>query len=419
MAISPAAPPKRVVFLTFYYEAWDALAEIYKLMVTDPRFQVQVVAIDRRLTGEAEFGGVEAVSEFFEGLGIPHQVNANLTALFGGLGPDYIFVNYPWQRNYAPQYRPEVLAAIGRIVYVPYYSLPMTNEPADGRGVASHLYTQRMHQLASLIFVQDKFVRDAYALTSRGAEHVHFVGSTKLDALIEGAEDYAASGALAVTPIRTLVWAPHHSYSPHWLNFGNFAGSCEAMLGWAMQNPDVVVVLRPHPFLFGTLVDRGLMTQADLDDWLARWNALANTRIEADMSTARLFAAADFLLTDGISYLAEWPLVKGKPGIFLEHPGHWDFSPIGEVAVKANVAIATIGELSAAIAGIASGAESRTGQFYKAREIAALHAAAMPFAGEVAERIVEIVAADNSELVDRSVITETAWELQPGREPLD
>jgi hypothetical protein len=270
-----------------------------------------------------------------------------------------------------------------------------------------------MHQLASLIFVQDKFVRDAYALTSRGAGHVHFVGSTKLDALIEDAEEYAASGALAVSPVRTLVWAPHHSYSPHWLNFGNFAGSCEAMLGWAMQNPDVVVVLRPHPFLFGTLVDRGVMSAAELDDWLVRWGALANTRIEADMRTARLFAAADFLLTDGISYLAEWPLVKGRPGIFLEHPAHWDFSPIGEVAVKANVVISTIGELNAAIAGIESGAVLR------ASEINALRAAAMPFSGEAAERIVEIVAADNSELVNTESVLEVAWELQPGREPLD
>ena len=55
----------------------------------------------------------------------------------------------------------------------------------------------------------------------------------------------------------------------------------------------------------------------------------------------------------------------------------------------------------------------------RASEINALRAAAMPFSGEAAERIVEIVAADESGLVDASVITETAWELQPGREPLD
>jgi hypothetical protein len=410
--------PKKVVFLTFYYEAWDALAEIHKLMVADPRFEVQVVAVDRRLTGDSGFGGADEVSGFFAGLGIEHLVNADLESLFDGpggvkTGPDYIFVNYPWQRNYAHRYRPDVLARIGRIVYVPYYSLPMTNEPADGRGVATHLYTQRMHQLASLIFVQDKFVREAYALTGRGNGHVHFVGSTKLDALIEEAENIAASGALAVSQVKTLVWAPHHSYSPHWLNFGNFAGVREAMLGWAMQNPDVVVVLRPHPFLFGTMVDRGVISAADLEGWLARWYALPNTRISANESSARLFATADFLLTDGISYLAEWPLVKGRPGIFLEHQGHWDFSPIGEVAVKANVAIATVGELSATIAGIESLSILRT------REIAALRTAAMPFAGEVAERIVEIVAADESELVDFDSVREVAWELQPGREPLD
>ena len=68
-------------------------------------------------------------------------------------------------------------------------------------------------------------------------------------------------------------------------------------------------------------------------------------------------------------------------------------------------------------------------------EIAALREAAMPFgAGGSAPKIVEIVAADfergagvdaagqglgPSVLVDPSTVTETAWERQPGREPIN
>ena len=400
MTNAPANPRKKVVFLTFYYEAWDALAEVYQLMARDSRFEVQVVAIDRRLTGEVGFSGANKVSDFFDGLGVPHLVNANLA----DLKPDYIFVNYPWQRNYAPQYRPDELARVGRIVYVPYYSLPMTKEPVDGVRPESgfvehapHLYSQRMHQLTSI--------------------DTREFGSTKLDALVGQVGEISASisaakkvlGAGQVSVLRRILWAPHHSYSPHWLNFGNFARVHEEMLQWAAGHAEFEVVLRAHPFMFGTLVDRGVMTQAALDDWLARWSALANARVEVGESAAASFAAADYLVTDGISFLAEWPLAKGVPAIFMENPDHWPFTEIGSLAAAANIVVHEVGELD----GVLSGMPERSAQ------IEALRVAAMPHAGKTAARIVEAVGADTSDLIDPATVTEVPWELQPGREPLD
>ena len=409
----------KVVFLTFYYEAWDALAGIYELMRVDPRFDVTVVAISRKLTGQAGFDDAAGVSDFFNRQSIPHLVNADLA----DLAPDYIFVNYPWQRNYSHDYRPDKLAAIGRIVYVPYFSLPLVQEPTDGvnpetgfQPIAAHLYTQRMHQLASLVFTQDDFTRDAFAFTQRGNTHVHFVGSTKLDELVAEFKDLEVSAeSQSDSRTKTLVWAPHHSYSPHWLNFGTFARVKEEMLEWAGNHSDWKVILRPHPFLFGTLVDRKVLSAAELDDWLGWWNALPNTSIDSKRSSAQIFAQADYVLTDGISYLAEWPLAVGKPAIFLENPGHWEFSPLGELAAATSHKISMIGELDAAIAMIDIDPN-------RVIEIAELHAAALPNPGRTAHRIVEVVAADfesGSTLVDASLITEVPWELKDNREPLE
>lgn len=187
------------------------------------------------------------------------------------------------------------------------------------------------------------------------------------------------------------------------------------MLEWAGNHSDWKVILRPHPFLFGTLVDRKVLGAAELDDWLGWWNALPNTSIDSESSSAQIFAKADYVLTDGISYLAEWPLAVGKPAIFLENRGHWEFSPLGELAAATAHKISMIGELDAAIAMINMG-ENRV------LEIAELHAAALPNPGRTANRIVEVVAADfesGSTLVDASLITEVPWELKDNREPLD
>lgn len=419
--------PVRVTFLTFYFEAWDALAEVYEQMLADPRFEVSVVVVPRRLTGDLHWDNASAASNYFDSIGVAHKVFDYEDSWVGNermraLAPDYVFINYPWQRNYQPGYRADALAAFTRLAYVPYYSVPLVNEPADGAGVASHLYTQRPHQLASLVFTQDAFVRDAYAATSRGNAHVHFTGSPKVDSLIRaGVSAEANSAARAATGVRgrdryRVVWAPHHSYSPHWLNFGVFVHMHIQMLAWARDHSDIDVVLRPHPFMFGTLVDREVMNASEVAEWRTAWDELPNTSVDETSAPADLFANCDLLLTDGISFLVEYPLVTGKPCVFIEHSGHWPFSPIGEVAAAANVRLNSFEDF---VAGYEFLREA--GLPAREVEVAALRAAAMPFAGEAASRIVEIVAADyasGSALVDPTTITEVAWERQPGREPL-
>ncbi len=100
--------PIRVAFLTFYYEAWDALAEIHERMLNDPRFEVVVVAIPRRLTGDQNFDDASATSAFFDSIGVEHVVAGGFD--LEAYSPDYVFINYPWQRNYQPQFRVENLA---------------------------------------------------------------------------------------------------------------------------------------------------------------------------------------------------------------------------------------------------------------------------------------------------------------------
>ncbi len=411
--------PIRVAFLTFYYEAWDALAEIHERMLNDPRFEVVVVAIPRRLTGDQNFDDASATSAFFDSIGVEHVVAGGFD--LEAYAPDYVFINYPWQRNYQPQFRVENLARFTRVAYVPYYSLPMAEEGFEphhagtNSQVAPHLYTQRSHQLASLVFTQTADVAQAYAHTSRGNSHVHHVGSTKIDALTREVDKFEVDDRL------TLVWAPHHSYSPHWLNFGVFAQMHTQMLDWARSHPEVEVILRPHPFMFGTLVDRDVISAADLEAWRKAWLALPNCSIDTDSGAAQILAKAQILLTDGISFLAEYPLATDRPAIFLENQGHWRFTAIGELAAAACVRLNSFAEFADGFDFILeAGLPERTA------ELSALRAAATPFAGNAATKIVEIVAQHATSgpgsqlppLVDPSLVTETPWELQEGREPL-
>ena len=471
--------PIRVAFVLFYVESWDSLAQTHRLMLTDPRFEVLVAVVAKRLTGDAGFDDGSAASAYLADLGVDHVNWAFDDADEAGRrlrewAPDYAFMNYPWQRNYQPSLRPDALVEFTRIAYVPYFSLSLVQEP-DGAGgfvdgVAPHYFTQRLHQLASLVFVQSTEVKAAFAGTQRGDHGVVVVGSPKLDELVAAVQrgaaqnvenspiaeangdarpnDYAPSskfddfssqigqiggkyGDISAPP--SMVFAPHHSYSPHWLNFGTFAATKDLMLEVAQRNPDTQFALRAHPFMWGTLVDREVLTPADVASWRATWDSLPNTEDASAWPLARVFGC-DVLVSDGISFLAEYPLATGKTGIFLERPDHWPFTALGELAAEANCRLRTpvnIAIFEAKLAeirqeNIENSTRCRTTSHpidpptAKGRKIDDLRRAAMPYAGQAANRIVETVLSHWSMkpgLVDPREITEIPWELQAGREP--
>lgn len=428
--------PIRIAFVLFYVEAWDSLAETHRLMSRDDRFEVKVVAVPKRLTGDVGFDDASDASSFLTAAGVDHEVwafaddGARAAGLLREWAPDYVFMNYPWQRNYQRELRPDALINFTRIAYVPYFSLSLVKEP-DGAGgfidgVAPHYFTQRMHQVASLIFVQSAEVREAFAGTERGTHGVVVVGSPKLDAMVAeyasraGVGDRAGRGGFERGGFEhRVVFAPHHSYSPHWLNFGTFATVKDSILGLAAAHPETEFVLRAHPFMWGTLVDREVLTRADVDAWLAAWNALPNTVDAAGWSLAEVFDC-DVMISDGISFLAEYPLVAGRPGVFIERSDHWPFTPLGELAAAANVAVEMNDANTHLFEEIFAQQDAAAAMLGGA--IKNLKQAAMPHAGQAANRIIESVLShwsQNPGLVDASAIVEVPWELQAGREPQD
>lgn len=391
--------PIRVVFLVFYFEAWDALDAIYRGMLADPRFDPLVVTVPRKLTGYDKFRDEKKVSAFLDSQGIQHErfkfkKSKDGLARLKDIAPDYLFLNYPWQRNYKKNYQIEKLVEFTKVCYVPYFSTSLVQEPGEA-GVAPHQYTQPTHQLAHMVFLQDADTKAAFDTNGR-ADHAFLTGTPKIDALMA-----AQSEVPSIWPIVRehsakkepfkLLWAPHHSYADRWLNFGHFNNQREPMLAFAQQHPEMDIVFRPHPFLFGTMTDRDVMTQDEVDDWRSRWDSLPNTHTDLGAPLTSLLLASDALVTDGVSFLAEYPLVTGKPAIFWEKSEHWDFSPLGKIAAATTVTVHTMAEVEQAIAQAQAGTlPDRAGQIQE------LVNAVRPQPASAAQTIIELVAKDYS-----------------------
>jgi CDP-glycerol glycerophosphotransferase (TagB/SpsB family) len=189
-----------------------------------------------------------------------------------------------------------------------------------------------------MVFLQDADTKEAFDNNGR-ADHAFLTGTPKIDALLEAKDKVQPLWPIGRTladgtkPMR-VIWAPHHSYGPNWLNFGHFTNQKDSMLEYAKSHPEIDFVLRPHPFLFGTLTGRDLMTPEELSDWRMKWDSLPNTFTDVDGPFTSLALASDAMITDGVSFIAEYPLVTNKSVIFWEKPEHWEFSPLGKIAAE-------------------------------------------------------------------------------------
>jgi hypothetical protein len=357
------ANPIRVIFLTFYFEAWDAFDAVYKQMKADPRFEPLVITMPRKLTGYEKFRDEDIVSSYLDSIQIEHErfkfkKSKDGLARLKELSPDYVFLNYPWQRNYKKNYQIEKLIEFTKVCYVPYFSTSLVNEPGV-EGVALHQFTQATHELAHLVFLQDADTKQAFDSNGR-ADHAFLTGTPKIDALLEAKDKVKPHWPIerlltdGKRPLR-VIWAPHHSYGVSWLNFGHFTKQRMPMLNYAKAHPEIDFVFRPHPFLLGTLTGRDLMTVEELDHWRAEWDALPNTYTDIDGPFTSLALAADALITDGVSFIAEYPLVTRKPAIFWEKPGHWEFSELGKIAEKTSVTAKSMHDVKQELDLIANG----------------------------------------------------------------
>ena len=96
------------------------------------------------------------------------------------------------------------------------------------------------------------------------------------------------------------------------------------LLGTRKNNPDIEWVLRPHPLLkeiiskIDTYMKRdGIATDGFIEDYFFKWNSLPNARVHEELDYTDLFANADAMITDCVSFKAEY-LYADKPGLILK-----------------------------------------------------------------------------------------------------
>jgi len=344
----PSGRRIRCIFLIHHAATWNVFETIFAAMQKADDFEPLVVTI-RHV--DERFGEKDGVRNWEEDahheltkLSVPHM-RLSMDDSYQGLeiiktwAPDILFRQTPYEA-FLPGYQTPALS-FTRLCYVSYsFAMPKKLDPAESvkEGAAASYHADLyFHRMCWRIFCETDIHRDMYARAGlRGGDNLVSVGYSKFDSLLESAKNNPP-----IWPIKNpdgkkrfrIIWAPHHTVTQGVLGFGMFPDIYKDMLAWAKERPDMEFVLRPHPMAFGTFVNTGLMSQADVDAFLTAWDSLPNTAQYGDSEYARLFVASDVLVTDGVGFFIEYQIFL-KPLIFMDSQRHTGFNEAGKLVIQ-------------------------------------------------------------------------------------
>ena len=187
------------------------------------------------------------------------------------------------------------------------------------------------------VFMQPKLLDNGFKL-----ENVPVIGALKLDAYLQPIKNNPWKTA----DKKHIIWAPHHSFSAaSILKYGTFDWNYQFMYEYAKNHQEYEFILKPHPVIYKEIVNRKLMSEAEMKQYFAAWRSLPNAQIIEGGNYFDVFKTSDLLITDCCSFLCEY-LPTTKPIIQLINPKSVGYNEFGKQIISGNYKVYNLDELA-------------------------------------------------------------------------
>lgn len=166
---------------------------------------------------------------------------------------------------------------------------------------------------AELNLVWKYFVDTTYSLEDMKkyqivkGENAILTGYSKMDKL----NDYYKKK----TKKKKILIAVHHTVDSENLPLSNFLSYYKLFLELPCIYPDIEFVLRPHPLLFTTLINKGIWNRNQVDEYIKEFESQGG-KYSCEGDYLQLFKDCDAIINDCGSFTIEW-LYTGKAGCFM------------------------------------------------------------------------------------------------------
>ena len=236
-----------------------------------------------------------------------------------------------------------------KLVYIPYYgatSVDVEEIHTQGKGHLNYWKIIVDSPLCADLFLQQD-INNLNRIINVGhpkIEEIYKVRTLQGNWPIENSEDKLK-----------VIWAPHWSCPefPDWdyigqrpnrMNLGTFWKNCWDFYQYASENQHrVQFVFRPHPLLQVHSKLHNYYNQ--YSEFVEKWSALPNVYNEMSGLYNETFAASDVMITEGISFLTEYPIATNKPLIMIQSKDGCEFNEIGKIAKEYSNQVTSFNEI--------------------------------------------------------------------------
>ena len=238
--------------------------------------------------------------KYFENQGIvvydTFDCNNNTFSRLDKFKPDIVFYQQPWLIH--SNQRPELYKNNPLLCYVPYcfYSMDSILN-----------YLSKFHAGMWKYFVETELHKQEYEQKYNAINCV-VSGSAKLDGYHYVKKEQAEK-CWKTKNKKRIIYAPHHSFNDGMHEVATFNENGKFILELAKNHSETEWIFRPHPMFNDRVLKNSIMTNDELEKYYKEWASIGT--ISEDGNYYELFSSSDLLITDCISFLAEYaPTLK-------------------------------------------------------------------------------------------------------------
>lgn len=293
----------RVAFIAQMAEIWDKEEPVYEAMVNDDLFAVDMIVIPPydqvKEAVDHSYDNNYFLDRYPEAIrGYQNESWINIKEK----QYDYIFLQRPYDHYLPKGFRGSDLVAFSKVCFIPYgfNSADVFNGGNTNKEFFRNVYMSFMESayMANLLKEQFKFKFE------KNTHKVFNLGYPALSPYLSFPD---------IDKITRVLWTPRWSFDAI-IGGSNFFKFKETFIELATSNPQCTFVFRPHPLMFGELMRQGIMTQAEIDEYLVHLNTIG-ILYDHDTTIYETFLKTDLLITDFSTIIIQFFLTK-RPIIY-------------------------------------------------------------------------------------------------------
>ena len=300
----------KVAFLADRVFCWSSLESVYSACANDDRFTAQIVYVPfYHINTNSSVNHYEIYKDKMN-LPVFRHTEYNISAE----NPDVVFYVNPYDLSIPFNYSNEhVGKVVSRIVYMGY-ALEIASWAFD------YYFQCPIQQKAWKHIVYGEKIKDIAVKknSKNGGNNIVAWGHPRADHYMSievNREKISDVWKNKIKNRKTFLWNTHHTIIEKDVGGGTFFRWKDEVLDYFNNNDNAFLLWRPHPLMFGVLINNGLMTEAELNNLVELIQNKENALIDLSSDYRNSFYASDAIITDGTGFLVEY-LYTGKPIIY-------------------------------------------------------------------------------------------------------